>query len=207
MKTKLICVFILVPFLFFHSPIFTQPILSEECQAPSIHELSDTLQINGDFDGVTDNTRLVIGGQLVYPVWETRTYARFILEKISPGEQSFELSDQRLFYQGDIRLIRIKKDLPDIRLKRREKASFSVQVEGMDGFEQPLIVQFHNKTSSDYAISGGDVQQWVIRPGEPAFKSVEFACKERKAGRLKIETELLKGISPEDESIEVVSKK
>jgi hypothetical protein len=80
-------------------------IWSENCQVPAVLHLGDTLTIQGDFDGIRSNTRLIIAGQLVNPSYETRLEAQFLLPPIAQGQRAFSLTDGWLNFEGNIQLI------------------------------------------------------------------------------------------------------
>jgi hypothetical protein len=46
-------------------------IWSDNCKMPAIYQSGDTLSIQGHFDGIRSNTRLIIEGQLINPSHET----------------------------------------------------------------------------------------------------------------------------------------
>lgn len=204
METKWNYSLTLLFLLFFTLSGFSQSFLSEiglepkegsiwveECKVPAIHQLSDTLAIKGNFDGISGNTRLIIDGQLLVPVWENREKAMFLVRHLSPGKQSFSITDQRLSAEGSLQLIQINQYFSHTDLKKGEVTDLKVEVKGLDGWDQPLTLQIRNHSNEDFSLSAGDKQEWAMDPGQAAVKKVLVNCLEKRPGPLKVAVQLI----------------
>jgi len=157
---------------FFYLVSFSQPLLSENCEIPAVHDLFDTLHIRGDFDGRTDNTRLLLDGHLFQPLAETRTEAHFLLQEIDVGPHEYQLSDQRVSCSGQLRLIRIHTGISDTRLRRGQQGVISLRVEGLENLDQPLTISIDNQSPRHLGLKGGNYQEWIIHPGDPVSREI-----------------------------------
>ncbi len=220
MKTELNKLFTTFLFALCTLTVFGQSVLSEvgtelkegaiwteNCQAPAIYHLSDTLAINGNFDGVTENTRFVIDGQLFVPVWETRDEALFVLNSVTPGKQAFEIQDSRLSAKGDFQVIQVNHYLSKSKLKKGEDVSVKVEVKGLDGWDQPLTIELVNPKPELFSLAGGEKQDWVIYPGEASVKNVMVNCLEKNSGSLNLAVQVVKNSADFGPSEEVAAKR
>lgn len=182
-------------------------IWTEKCEVPAIHDISDTLVLRGNFDGIFDNTRLIIDGQLLSPVWENRERALFLVHNVAPGKQKFTLADRRLYAEGNLQLIKVSHYFSHTGLKKGDVANLKLEIKGLDGWEQPLILRLKNHSAEEFSLSGGDQQEWAMYPGESSVKKVAVNCLERRPGPLELSVQLMEENVEATTSSEIAAKR
>lgn len=209
--------------LFFSIPAFTgfaQGVLSqvgltpeegmlwtEKCEAPAIHQLSDTLTLYGNFDGIPENTSLIIDGQVLTPVWETRQKALFYLQKVTPGKQAYTLKDTRLHYEDDLQLVRVSAHFSETVIRKGKEQELRLTVEGLKSWDQQIVFKIENNSRGFYTLAEGNQQQWSLSPEADPVKIIRVKSLEKHPGSLELEIDMLDSNMMSSGGKEVVSKR
>lgn len=133
---------------------------------PPLGQIQRPYTIRGVFDGNSANTKVMIGGFPVMVIVESprQIVVGSPLDVVGPTK--VYVNDNGATTTGSFRNLKIDLTAPKTSLLKGESTELHVQVQGLEGLNQPIPIQLQNQTPSNINLSGGNTQNILIQPSQ-----------------------------------------
>lgn len=125
------------------------------------------IPITGPFDGDASNTSATYGGRPAEILAESPRQAIVRTENLGPGQHDLRVTDQGRTVSGACNCLTLRLSAPKTTLKRGERTTISVKVEGLAGLPDeafPLQCTLRNTTPEVINLNGSDTASWRLTP-------------------------------------------
>ena len=131
---------------------------------PTVGSCGKPVQIKGCGDGAFSNSNVTIGGAKAPLLAESprQTVAKSPTSVVGPTE--IQRQEGNKVSKGKFNNLRVKLVAGKLGLQKGESTTVTVRVEGLEGMKEPVRLQLENRTPEVVTMSGGNVQQIIIRP-------------------------------------------
>jgi hypothetical protein len=171
------------------------PPTASDISPSSIGQVSPAAQplsIPGNFDGNAGNTRATINGQPSTIMAESPRQAVLNCPPGTTGPVNIVVTDPKGTTTAKTNLVGIKLSAPKTNLLRGERTVVSVEVMGLQGLREPLLVNL--SASSNVKLQGGNNQTIRIDPAKADASGVvrhEFGLQSKAPGSFNVTGDLL----------------
>jgi len=131
---------------------------------PTIAQQGRPVEISGNFDGSSQNTRLLVGGEEIPVLAESSHKAVFRAPTRVTGLTEIVVNERGQETKGQYRSVGVNLSAPKTRLLRGESTTLTIEVSGLQGITEP--VPLHLSKGGVVNMEGGDAQTVAIRPAE-----------------------------------------
>lgn len=134
---------------------------------PPLGQQGRAIQIQGPFDGNSDNTRITVGegtGKIIKPLAESPRKVVFIAPVDVTGPYTIDVKEGDKTFTGKSRNIAVNLSAPKTNLLRGEKTTVTIQVDGLSGIIKDVPLQLDARGVIN--MEGGNFQNLRIKPEE-----------------------------------------
>ena len=137
---------------------------SHSFELPNISELSAPIQIKGQFDGNSSNTKCIINNTALQIMTETPRKALVTIKEHVSGIVNFKIVENNKELNKEIRIIDLQLNVSKTKLTKGEKTNLNISVEGLKNLKSNIFLQLTSFGAVN--MKGGNNQTINIQPNE-----------------------------------------
>lgn len=164
-----------------------------ELRLPRLGQQGRPLQIPGPFDGNLDDTSVRVGGAPAVIIAESPRGVIVRMPEGSPGPVTLEVSEGSVERRAPINRIVVSLNAPRTALRRGERTTLSVRVDGLQGIVDTGPVALSLTGSRSIALDGGNVQTVTLQPDAAGSASFQRGVTARAPGSFQIRGTIVSG--------------
>ncbi|MEE9251773.1 MAG: hypothetical protein V3U74_00245 [Thermodesulfobacteriota bacterium] len=144
----------------------------DDFHLPTVGQPGRPVEIEGPFDGDFDTTGVEIGGEEVDILAESPRKTVVLSPKDVVGPTTIKLTEGDVTVSGTMHNLRVRLSAPKTKLLRGEETTLGVNVSGLEGITEPVMLNLYNETPEVVNMEGGNAQTISIAPGDVGTEGV-----------------------------------